>query len=62
MGALYTSAGIGALLGPPLAGFLVDATRSYQVAILTAVGLALVAWFIAAVPARGVTSDARVRG
>jgi MFS family permease len=61
--ALYTSAGIGALLGPPLAGFLVDATPSYQVAILTAVGLALVAWLIAAlVPARRVTSDARVRG
>jgi hypothetical protein len=62
-GSARTSAGIGALLGPPLAGFLVDATRSYQVAILTAVGLALVTWLIAAlVPARRVTSDARVRG
>ena len=29
-GALYTGAGIGALFGPPLAGFVVDATGSYR--------------------------------
>jgi MFS family permease len=63
VGALYTSAGIGALLGPPFAGFLVDATRSYRVAILTAVGLALLASLVAArVPAGRVTSDATTRG
>jgi MFS family permease len=40
VGALYTSAGIGALLGPPFAGFVVDATGGYRPAILAAVGLA----------------------
>jgi MFS family permease len=52
VGALYTSAGIGALLGPPFAGFVVDATGDYRPAILTAVGLAAVSVVLAAkVPA-----------
>jgi MFS family permease len=41
-GALFTSAGIGALLGPPLAGLLVDRTGSYTAAIAAALGLGLV--------------------
>lgn len=32
-GALYTGAGVGALVGPPLAGVLVDATGTYRIAI-----------------------------
>jgi len=40
IGALYTAAGVGALLGPPFAGFVVDATGAYQPAIVTAIGLA----------------------
>jgi len=53
VGALYTSAGVGALLGPPFAGFVVDATGGYRPAILTAVGLAAVAVvLVAMVPAR----------
>jgi MFS family permease len=39
VGALYTSAGIGALLGPPFAGFLVDVTGDYRPAIAAAIGL-----------------------
>lgn len=59
LGLLYTSAGVGALLGPPFAGFLVDATNSYRPAILTALGLAVAAAFaIARLPIRRVTSDA----
>lgn len=59
LGLLYTSAGVGALLGPPFAGFLVDATNSYRPAILTALGLAVAAAFaIALLPIRRVTSDA----
>lgn len=62
LGALYTSAGIGALLGPPFAGFLVDATNSYRPAILTALGLAIAAGvLIARLPVRRVTSDAEAR-
>jgi MFS family permease len=40
VGALFTSAAIGALLGPPFAGFVVDATGGYRPAIATAIGLA----------------------
>ena len=59
LGALYTAAGIGALLGPPFAGFLVDATNSYRPAILTALCLAIAAGLlIAPLPVRRVTSDA----
>ena len=59
LGALYTSAGVGALLGPPVAGFLVDATGSYRPAILTAIGLALgAAVLLARLTVRRVTSDA----
>ena len=43
IGALYTGAGVGALLGPPLAGFVVDLTRSYRLAIGAALALALLA-------------------
>jgi MFS family permease len=42
-GALYTGAGIGALLGPPLAGFIVDATGSYRPAIVGAMVLEVAA-------------------
>ncbi len=53
VGALYTSAGIGALLGPPFAGFVVDATGGYRPAMLTAVGLAVAAvLLISRLPAR----------
>jgi MFS family permease len=42
-GALYTGAGIGALFGPPLAGFVVDATGSYRPAIVGAMVLEVAA-------------------
>jgi MFS family permease len=42
-GALYTGAGIGALIGPPLAGFVVDATGSYRPAIAGAMVLEVAA-------------------
>jgi MFS family permease len=41
LGALYTSSGIGGLAGPPLAGWLIDATDSYVAAIVIALALAL---------------------
>jgi MFS family permease len=43
LGALYTSSGIGGLVGPPLAGGLIDATGSYTTAIVVALVLALAA-------------------
>jgi MFS family permease len=43
VGALYTGAGIGALFGPPLAGFVVDATGSYRPAIVGAMVLEVAA-------------------
>ena len=48
VGALYTSAGIGALLGPPFAGFIVDATGGYRPAIVAAIGLAAASVVLAA--------------
>lgn len=42
-GALYTSAGIGALIGPPLAGLVVDATGDYRPAIVGAMVLEVAA-------------------
>jgi MFS family permease len=48
VGALYTGAGVGALLGPPFAGFLVDVSHSYQLAIAGALALALLACLLSA--------------
>ena len=42
-GALYTAAGVGALLGPSLAGFLVDSTGGYRAAIAGAMVLQVAA-------------------
>ena len=54
VGALYTSAGIGALLGPPFAGFVVDVTGGYGPAIASAIGLAAAALVLAwLLPVRG---------
>tara|TARA_B100001142_G_C14151108_1_gene584577 strand:+ start:214 stop:621 length:408 start_codon:yes stop_codon:yes gene_type:complete len=53
LGVLYTSAGIGALIGPIAAGAVIDATGSYSIAIIAsiivsalAVGIALPLWKI----------------
>jgi predicted MFS family arabinose efflux permease len=43
IGCIYTAAGIGTLLGPPLAGAAFDATGSYSLPILGAAALALMA-------------------
>ena len=44
LGALYTSAGIGGLVGPPLAGVLIDATDDYTAAIVYAMVLSFAAF------------------
>jgi MFS family permease len=41
LGALYTSGGFGALLGPPMVGLIIDRTGSYRVAITAAFAVAL---------------------
>ena len=46
VGALYTSAAIGALVGPPAAGFVKDAMGTYQPAIAAAMVLAVVSLFV----------------
>ncbi|MCP4752444.1 MAG: MFS transporter [Proteobacteria bacterium] len=46
LGAIYTSAGFGGLLGPPLAGFVIDTTGSYTPAIIAAMVLAFVAFLL----------------
>lgn len=57
LGALDTWTGIGARLGPPLAGST-NATSSYRPLILTAICLAVAAGLlIATLPVRRVTSD-----
>jgi MFS family permease len=44
MGALYTSGAIGALIGPPFAGLIVDRTGSYRLAIAFAFVIAMAAY------------------
>ncbi len=44
LGAIYTAAGIGGLIGPPLAGTLIDATDGYTAAILVAAALTFAAF------------------
>jgi MFS family permease len=46
VGIQYTSAGIGALVGPPLAGLAVDGTGSYRWAIGGAMALAFAGWAV----------------
>ena len=41
LGALYTSGGIGAMVGPPIVGLIIDRTGSYRVAIACALAVAL---------------------
>jgi MFS family permease len=41
LGALYTSGGIGAMVGPPIVGMIIDRTGSYRAAIACALGVAL---------------------
>jgi predicted MFS family arabinose efflux permease len=43
IGCIYTAAGVGTLLGPPLAGAAFDASGSYSLPILGAAALALIA-------------------
>jgi MFS family permease len=49
VGLVYTGSGVGALVGPPLAGVLVDATGGYRWAIVTA-GLCGLGAFLALLP------------
>jgi MFS family permease len=51
VGLVYTAAGVGALVGPPLAGVLVDATGGYRWAIAAA-GVAGLGAFAALLPLR----------
>jgi MFS family permease len=44
LGALYTSGGLGAMVGPPLVGLIIDRTGSYRVAIAAAFAVALAAF------------------
>ncbi len=44
LGVLYTSGGIGAMVGPPLVGLIIDRTGSYRVAIAAAFAVAIVSF------------------
>jgi MFS family permease len=46
IGILYTSAGLGALLGPPAAGWLIDATSSYTWAIAASLAVSVGAFLV----------------
>jgi len=46
MGLFYTSQGLGGLVGPPLAGWLIDAADSYRPAIVICCALTAVAWLL----------------
>ncbi len=47
LGVLYTSAGIGALIGPIAAGAVIDATGSYSIAIIASIVVSTLAVAIA---------------
>lgn len=44
LGVLYTSGGIGAMVGPPLVGMIIDRTGSYRIAIAAAFAVAMCAF------------------
>ena len=44
LGALYTSGGFGAMIGPPLAGMIIDHTGTYRIAIAAAFAIAIAAF------------------
>jgi MFS family permease len=44
LGAMYTAAGVGSFLGPPLAGYLIDTTGTYTPSIIAAMGMAFLAF------------------
>jgi predicted MFS family arabinose efflux permease len=46
MGLLYTACGLGALLGPPMAGRMIDVSGSYDMPILVALGLGLISFLV----------------
>jgi MFS family permease len=46
LGAIYTAAGFGGLLGPTLAGWLIDQTGNHYVAIITAMIFAIVGFLL----------------
>jgi MFS family permease len=46
IGALYTSWGVGALIGPPMTGILFDFTQSYSTGLLVSIAFLLAASFI----------------
>ncbi len=46
LGAMYTAAGFGGLLGPTLAGYLIDKTGNYKTAIITAMIFAFFAFLL----------------
>ena len=46
LGAIYTAAGIGGLLGPTLAGYLIDKTGSFSAAIIAAMIFAFVGFLL----------------
>jgi MFS family permease len=52
IGILYTSAGIGTLLGPSAAGFAYDFSQSYTLPILVSIGGNLIAAALMALAAR----------
>jgi MFS family permease len=53
IGILYTSAGIGTLLGPSAAGFIFDASHSYTLPILVSIGGNVIAAALMLLVARG---------
>jgi MFS family permease len=46
LGAMYTAAGFGGLLGPTMAGYMIDKTGSYHTAIAAAMVLAFIAFLL----------------
>jgi MFS family permease len=46
MGLFYTTQGLGGLIGPPAAGWLIDRTDSYRPALIICWALAMTAWLI----------------
>jgi MFS family permease len=61
IGILYTSAGIGTLVGPSAAGFAFDLSHSYTLPILLSIGGNVIAAIIMAVTARASIEDTPAR-
>jgi MFS family permease len=62
MGLFYTACGLGALLGPPMAGRMIDVSGGYTMPIMVALGLGLISFLVLTLFSTTASGDIDVSG